>query len=234
MKLFKKIVVLICLSSMLMGCNLSSQENLVKKNQNQINSKKIVQLKYMINTNDGIPDVEIEKDKLRILSVDYNREDVTALSHITKDEMKEVLENTKGSNTMVHLSDTFVEAEDKYGVNAFFLAGIVALESGFATSRRAIEDNNLTGYEVYTDKSKGKLFSSQRESILQTAKNLSENYLKHESTYYKGLSVDAIQINYCPDEDFDKNWEGQVDYLSNSFLNTYNKIFKNSCVDSQI
>ena len=26
------------------------------------------------------------------------------------------------------------------------MAGIVALESGFATSRRAIEDNNLTGY----------------------------------------------------------------------------------------
>lgn len=58
--------------------------------------------------------------------------------------------DSTGSKIIASAS-AFVEAEKKYGVNAFFMAGIVALESGFATSRRAIEDNNLTGYEVYSD-----------------------------------------------------------------------------------
>ena len=74
------------------------------------------------------------------------------------------------------------------------MAGIVALESGFATSRRAIEDNNLTGYEVYSDSSEGRLFNSHDESVLHTARHLSKNYLKEDSMYYNGLSVDAIQI----------------------------------------
>lgn len=87
----------------------------------------------------------------RIEGVTYLRENVKVISGITEEEMKEVLLKTKGSKTMMHLANAFVDAEKKYGVNAFFMAGIVALESGFATSRRALEDNNLTGYEVYSD-----------------------------------------------------------------------------------
>ena len=119
-----------------------------------------------------------------------------------------------------------VEAEKKYGVNAFFMAGIVALESGFATSRRAIEDNNLTGYEVYSDSSEGRLFNSHDESVLHTARHLSKNYLKEDSMYYNGLSVDAIQIMYCPDEEEDKRWEEKVDYLASNFLKTYDNLFR--------
>lgn len=226
MKLWKKLIVLVCLSSMLLGCNLSSQEDLINKiNSNQIN--KNIQENEVSKT-ESITQKEIKKKKAedRIMSVSYNRENVTSISHVTKSEMKEVLLNTTGAKSMLHLSDTFVEAEEKYGVNAFFMAGIVALESGFATSRRAVEDNNLTGYEVYSDDSEGKLFPSQQESILQTARHLSENYLKKGAPYYKGLSVDAVQVNYCPDEDVDKNWEGKVNQLSSSFLNTYDEMFK--------
>lgn len=228
MKLLKKIIVLICLSSMLMGCNLSSREKLTKEeNLNKIDKEKI-KINIIKREIQNYEEDKSKVEKSRILNVNYYRENVKVLSNINKDEMEEVLKNTKGAKSMAHLANTFVEAEKKYEVNAFFMAGIVALESGFATSRRAVEDNNLTGYEVYTDKSKGKLFLNQQESILQTAKNLSENYLKEGSKYYKGLSVDAIQINYCPDEEFDKNWEGEVNSLSNSFLETYNELFKNN------
>lgn len=165
-------------------------------------------------------------DEERILNVNYIRKNIKIPSGVSNEEMKSVLLNTLGAKTMVHLSDAFVEAENKYGVNAFFMAGVVALESGFATSRRAIEDNNLTGYEVYSDDSRGKLFKSQVESILQTAKHLKENYLTEGGVYYNGLSVDAVQIKYCPDEGKDKNWEGKVNELDNSFLNTYNSLYK--------
>ena len=40
MKLWKKLIVLVCLSSMLIGCDLSSQQKLIKKeNSNKINEK---------------------------------------------------------------------------------------------------------------------------------------------------------------------------------------------------
>ncbi|MEN2256932.1 glucosaminidase domain-containing protein [Paraclostridium benzoelyticum] len=232
MKLWKKLIVLVCLSSMLIGCDLSSQQKLIKKeNSNKINEKiQESEVKSLVSKNEYKTKQEnkIKDEEARILNVSYKRDNVTYISHISKSEMKEVLENTTGAKNMTHLSDTFVEAEEKYGVNAFFMAGIVALESGFATSRRAVEDNNLTGYEVYSDNSEGKLFPSQQESILQTARHLSENYLKEGAAYYKGLSVDAIQVSYCPDEEVDKNWEGKVNELSNSFLNTYNQLFKNN------
>lgn len=165
-------------------------------------------------------------EKNRINNVSYLRDNVTVISGITKEEMKEVLINTTGSKTMVHLADAFVEAEQKHGVNAFFLASIVALESGFATSRRAIEDNNLTGYEVYNDSSQGRLFSSHHESVLHTARHLNKNYLKEGAVYYNGLSVDAVQLSYCPDEGKNKRWEEKIDYLANNFLETYNNIFR--------
>lgn len=227
MNLWKKIIVLVCLSSMLLGFNLSSKKEI----PNNLEVSKIDER----NIENEIKNEQnqIEK-KDRILNATYSREDITIVTGINNEEMKQVLLNTTGAKTMAHLSGAFVEAERNYGVNAFFMAGVVALESGFATSRRAVEDNNLTGYEVYKDNSEGKLFSTQVESILHTAKHLRKNYLTEGSVYYNGVSVDAIQIQYCPDEGLNKNWNGKVNELANSFLTTYNDLFKTNSEVSQI
>lgn len=155
-------------------------------------------------------------------NVTYSRNNMKVVSDITKDELEKVFLTYKGASTMSHLAQAFVDAEKEYGVNALAMAGIVALESGFATSRRAVEDNNLTGYEVYSDDSEGRLFSSQYESIMQTARHLSKNYLKEDGLYYNGLSVDAVQISYCPDKK--NNWHNKVDVLASGFLKTYEEI----------
>lgn len=235
MNIYKKIIILICLSSMMLGFSLSSKNEISKKIKldkvdEEIKAENISEsvVKY---EKDIKKLMDYNKEEVRISNVNYIRKNITIPSGINNDEMKSVLLNTVGAKTMVHLADAFVEAENKYGVNAFFMAGVVALESGFATSRRAVEDNNLTGYEVYSDDSEGKLFKSQMESILQTAKHLNENYLTEGGVYYNGLSVDAVQIKYCPDEGKGKNWEGKVNELANSFLNTYNNLYK---VDVQI
>ena len=221
MKLLKKIVILVCLSSMLVGFNIGYKEKQDRLNIQNINNIKI---KERQEDNNQFKISKMDEDNT--VNISYLRDDVTLKTGITEDEMREVLINTTGAKTMSHLAKAFVDAENLYGVNVFFMAGVVALESGFATSRRAIEDNNLTGYEVYKNDSEGKLFTSQYESILQTAKHLKENYLTKDSIYYNGLSVDAVQINYCPDEGLNKNWNGKVNELANSFLNTYKVLYE--------
>ena len=46
--------------------------------------------------------------------------------------------------------------------------------------------------------------------------------------YYNGLSVDGVQLKYCPDEGKNKRWEEQIDYLANNFLKTYDNLFRES------
>ena len=161
MNLKKYLVICICLLFIAFSFTILSKYSTVSGENLSLNN-----IDNEIANNEEAENLKIEYEKLqtrikneemieinRVEGVTYLRENVTVISGITEDEMKEVLMNTTGSKTMAHLASAFVEAEKKYGVNAFFMAGIVALESGFATSRRAIEDNNLTGYEVYSDSS---------------------------------------------------------------------------------
>lgn len=242
MKLSSIEVSLICISFMMIisitssrsniedNSNLSSIEIIDKKNytvvksiNNDISKEDSLKKKKELEENQ-----KLEKEKNRKENVKYVRENITIPSNITNEEMKQVLLKYKGASTMVHLSDAFIDSEKKYGVNSFVMAAIVALESGFATSRRAVEDNNLTGYEVYSDESEGRLFSSQYESVIHTARHLSKNYLTPGAIYYNGLSVDAVQIKYCPDEGKGKNWEKKVDILAAGLLNTYKDIYLNN------
>lgn len=225
MRLSKKIVSLICLSSMMLGFNSSSgsniEDNFNLSSMSVINKKIDTAVKSIKYEN-----LELKKsEKSRKENVTYQRENITVVSGIKEQELKMVLLTYNGADTMAHLSKALVDAENRYGVNAFVMAGIVALESGFATSRRAVEDNNLTGYEVYSDDSEGRLFDSQYDSIIQTARHLSKNYLTKGALYYNGLSVDSVQINYCPDEGKGKKWDGKVDSLADDFLKTYKKLY---------
>lgn len=242
MRLSKITVSLICLSCMMLGVDSSSKINILDnsnlssmKNINNSHSIKSINIQKVSKDKDK-KSIEAEKlkiqyaekvksEKQRKLKVTYNRDDMTLVSGITEEELKNVFRNYKGASTMSHLSKAFVDAEKEHGVNAFTMAAIVALESGFATSRRAVEDNNLTGYEVYSKDSKGKLFKTQSESILQTAKHLSKNYLTENGLYYRGVSVDDVQLSYCPDEGEGKNWNGKVDKLASDFLRTYKNLY---------
>lgn len=242
MRLSKRVVSLICLSSMMLGFNSSSgsniEDNFNLSSMSVINKKVdtvVESIKYENLESEKLKEEnKLEEEKIigskkleqsRKEKITYSRENITLVSGITEQELKKVLLTYNGADTMAHLSKALVDAEHRYGVNAFAMAAIVALESGFATSRRAVEDNNLTGYEVYSDDSEGQLFDSQYDSIMQTARHLSKNYLTKGAIYYNGVSVDSVQINYCPDEGKGKNWGGKVDSLANGFLETYKGLY---------
>ena len=145
----------------------------------------------------------------------FNEYDLTQLSHASIVHMKKALKNTE----LQCVASSFVEAEETYGVNAYFLAAIAALESSWGTSDRAIYQNNLTGHAVYNNSARGTYFNSWHESIMTTAKMLKENYLSPDGIHYNGLSTVDVNKKYCFLQDevtIDYNWSSSVNSIAHS------------------
>lgn len=178
--------------------------------------------KFKIQLDQQLKDIDEERNKLenekelykkernRRLSVSYNADDISAVSNIRADELAMLLNN----DNMRELTPYIVEAEQKYGVNAIFLTGLIANESGWNSSTRAKTQNNLTGYAVYSRGASGKSFSSKRESIMVTADLIKNKYLTSTGEHYNGKSIYDVNKKYCQDN-------GKANY---SWANTINSI----------
>ena len=147
----------------------------------------------------------------------YDSDNLESPSMATSYHMRKAL---KGTN-LEDLAPYFVEAESSYGINAYFLAALVAQESSWGSSKRAVEDNNLSGFEVYTSDSRGAIFCSKRKSILKTAEILRINYLNKDGKNYHGKSAEAINTDYCLHNDTrttDYSWSANINQIANSLV----------------
>ena len=126
----------------------------------------------------------------------FNAYDLTELSNANVARLNDMIKDSK----LKGLGASYKQAEEEYGVNAIFLIALTAQESGWGTSRRAIEDNNLSGFEVYTPQSRGAIFNTKHESIMTTGKLLGEEYLSKGGQYYKGKDIYTVNETYCPVE----------------------------------
>lgn len=94
---------------------------------------------------------------------------------------------------MVKHIDTFLEAEKKYGVNAFYLMCKMGLESGWA--RYPSGENNLGGWTnsdgTYMD------FESEEDCILYIAEKLSTEYKD-----ISGSRLEDVCQRYCPNSGY--------------------------------
>lgn len=138
-----------------------------------------------------------------------NRENVTAPSGATAADIERALAGTRLSG----LGEAFSKAEQAHGVNAWFLAAIAALESGYGTSQIANDKNNLFGFCAYDDSpyTSAKRFKTKTDGIGYVADFLSREYLSANGAYYKGLSVDSVGRSYATDP----NWADKVSVLMN-------------------
>lgn len=170
----------------------------------------------------------IKEENNRKENIVYNPMDITEVSGISANELYKVLININNGK-LAKYAWTFKECEDLYGINAFFLVGLVAQESGWDTSNRANYQNNLTGYAVYNNQSKGISFNSKEDSIYKTAKLLKDNYLTLGSKYYTGKSIWNINTNYCWYEDGsgpNYSWSDYIDQIANKCINYYHSNIK--------
>lgn len=163
--------------------------------------------------NDTIENLNNQIIKLeKIESITFDASDVTKPSGLTVEDVRMILKGT----ALEDLSQDFIDAEQEYNVNAFFIISICAVESGWGTSRRAVYDNNLTGFGVYSDSSSGINSDTKRGNILLTAKTLHNNYLTQGGSCYNGVSIQSVSIKYCTSD----SWTSKITGVGN---NLYNK-----------
>ncbi len=124
-------------------------------------------------------------------------DDVTLKSGASAADIDAKLKGT----AMEGLGESFVNAESKYGVNAWFLTSLAIHESGYGSSAIAQEKNNLFGFQAYDSSpyASAAKFSTKADSVDYVAKYLSESYLTPGGTYYNGVSIDSIGKRYATD-----------------------------------
>lgn len=108
--------------------------------------------------------------------------DLTTPSGLSSEELAAGLRGE-----LVNLAGEFIAAEQKYGVNAVFLASVAALESGWGKS--CFRPNNIFGWS-------GKDFVTKAECIDFVASKIAEHYLSENGKYYNGKTVSGVNVCY--------------------------------------
>jgi len=181
-----------------------------QKRKNQIEAARIAEEKKQI---------ELKREQERIDNVQFDSYDIGVPSGITHEEMANVL---KGSG-FEEFSDAFVDAERAYSVNAFALVAIPGLESGWNSSGRAKDgNNNIVGMNVPHNASRGTVYNSKYQCIMDLARQLRTYYLTPGGTYHNGVSTSKVNIKYSADP----NWYKQVDKIGDELVQKYSQLYR--------
>ena len=143
----------------------------------------------------------------------FDSENVTKISGLTEAELTNIIK-TSGSyggkaKVFLPLVKDLIAAEKNHGINAFYLMGVNALESGWLGSALAKDCNNLGGVKYYNQKNVNghpikncsghpgwAQFQNRGDFIEYQASLLERNYVKPGSSHYHGTSVAAIAQDY--------------------------------------
>lgn len=164
---------------------------------------------------------DIEEKIKRKGTLHFNKDNLLEVSNASLEDIQRILEGT----ALYELAPTYLEVENTYGINALFIIALSAHESGWGTSKRAVEDNNLTGFGVFNDNSVGLNSNSKRANIIRTTSWLKKHYLSPNGDYYKGTSIVSINQSYAKNADGSVNteWSQGITSIANGL---YNKLIQ--------
>lgn len=154
---------------------------------------------------------KVQQTTAKYVVVSINTTNIFEPSNISTTTLKKALEGT----SLEELAPAFVKAEKKYGINAIAMTSIAALESGWGKSRRAVNDNNLTGLGVYSDSAKGINANTKEKNILMTAERLATHYSKPGQMYYNGTGFDGVNRKYSAS----KTWGWKCENIAFRIMN---------------
>ena len=142
-------------------------------------------------------------------------------SGLTLEQFKKVLSNQANDENKIFANNAeyFYYAEKQYNVNGIFIAAVGIHESGWGTSKIALNKKNLFGYGAYDNSAytSSYTFSSYSEGIDLIARVFVKYYLNPAGTkiyngetaygkYYNGNTLLSVNKRYATD----KNWANSV------------------------
>lgn len=146
-----------------------------------------------------------------------NHNDVTLInlttpSGLTPEIVNSILEGTG----LQGLGQAFVDAEQKNGVNAYYLMAHAAWESSWGKSKIAQSKNNLFGFTAYdaSPEKSATAFSTKAECIDIVANYVKEHYLNTGGKYNNGPHLKGMNIMYASD----KEWASGIGNLMIKFV----------------
>ena len=162
------------------------------------------------NDNSNSSNSTVEGSAQKVGDVVWDSGDVTKISNLTSTQLVGILNAYGGDATnFIPYASSLIAAEQKYGVNVFFLIGLEAYESGWITSSISRSCNNLGGVCAsssrpsngcgYNSNCDFAQFSSVGEFIDYHGDFLKSSYLTPGQGYYEGTSISQVYtVHYCP------------------------------------
>lgn len=172
-----------------------------------------------LNEDININETELSKSEL-LGRLDINM-DVSIPSGLSLEQFRKILKYNKKdvNNIFTENADYFYYAEQEYGINGVFLAAIAIHESGYGSSKIAVDKNNLFGYMAYDGNAyaSAKTFDTYSEGIDLVARVLVKYYLNPKGTsiyggevavgsYYEGTTIKSVNEHYASDS----NWSNGI------------------------
>ncbi|MGL4873706.1 MAG: glucosaminidase domain-containing protein [Clostridium sp.] len=149
------------------------------------------------------------------------------------EEVNRYLANNTPSNSILrNKGKDFIEAQNKYGVNAGVMLGIAMNESAKGTSNIALTKNNIFGLNaVDSDTGQADKFNSVKDCINDFAKNwMSKKYYNPDNWVYSGVNLGnkavGVNVQYASDpfwgEKASRYYYEMDNYLGNKDIYNYN------------
>ncbi len=134
----------------------------------------------------------------------YQVLDLRKAGHMTAQAIDDFIRQANPSSPLVGQGAAFLEAQEKYGVNAHYLAAHAILESNWGMSDIARDKHNLFGFQAYDDSpyDSAAYFPGFRESILYVAYYVRVNYLDASGRYYTSSNLKGMNTYYATDPDW--------------------------------
>ena len=143
----------------------------------------------------------------------FDSENVTKISGLTEAQLTEIIKSSTAyggkAKVFLPLVKDLIAAEKNHGVNAFYLMGVYALESGWLGSALAKDCNNLGGVRYYNQKtvnghpitncgghSGWAQYQNRSDFVEYQSSLLERNYLTPGASHYYGTSVADIAKDY--------------------------------------
>ena len=177
---------------------------------------------------DGENGLELSREEL-ISRLSYDM-DISEPSGFSLEQFRTVLQNKASDRNKIFENncDYFYYAEQEYGINGVFLASLAIHESGWGTSRIALDKNNLFGYQAYDGSaySSAKVFSDYSEGIDLVARVLMKYYLNSngesiyggdiaDGRYFTSPTIKGVNKYYASDP----NWANSIYKIMSDLYN---------------